>query len=164
LNEDLRVEKTVDGICFGFFKAGGRTRHSSQATGSPEAARCFGDDHGIYDPCYVSQTGRKLACPGKPWSRSVMLVRTRRAVRSGVRKDVSLREVRVFGFQLADGQRCFFVQGAGQITIAGVRVNYMCERGVVVGTPDRSRPVWSATYAPRGTSETREADITRAWF
>jgi hypothetical protein len=164
LNEDLRVEKTVDGTCFGFFKVGGRTRHGSQGSGSPEAARCFGDDHGVYDPCYVSQTGRKLACPGKPWNRSVVLVRSRRAVRSGVRKDVSLRKVQVFGFQLAGGQRCFFVQGAGQITIAGARVNYTCERGVVVGTPDRSGPVWSATYAPGGTSETHEADITRAWF
>lgn len=158
LSPSLQVTKTVRGNC-GDYPDG-----RAHGSGNPEAVRCFGDDSFVYDPCYVSQTGTRLACPARPWSSRVTVIRPSHPARGGFREDFPGPGDRAYGMQLADGQRCSFVDGAGQVTVAGVRVNYQCERGDVVGSPDRREKLWHATYVSRGEAETEVVNVTRVWF
>jgi hypothetical protein len=158
LNSRLKVTKIVHGTC-GNFPQG-----AAQGSGNPEAVRCFGSDNFVYDPCYPSQTGRRAACPKRPWSEKVTVLSLSSPVRVGFRNSFPGRHDHVYGMELKGGDRCFFLEGAGQVTVAGVRVNYRCERGDVVGSPNRLSPLWQATYVAHGDAETRVIEVVRVWF
>jgi hypothetical protein len=153
LNGGVKVGRRVDGRCV----------MPSESSGSPEAARCFGDST-IYDPCYVGSNEHLLACFLRPWDPTVTLVHSSNAVQANRASDeLSLGHRRPFGYELTNGERCRFIEGAGQVTVFGVRVNYSCDHGDTIGNPDRAHAIWTATFAPHHSSETREVAIAKAW-
>jgi hypothetical protein len=144
----------------------------AQGSGNPEALRCSSGSS-VIDPCYPSHSKDAAACPERPWGGRVVIIRPLRLTRESPaerRRRPPYRTAfpgssdRAFGLRLRNDDRCFFVQGAGQITVAGVRVNYKCEKGDIVGDPDRRRDVWRAIYAPHGSAQTVSVDVVEAWF
>jgi len=103
--------------------------------------RCFsGND--ILDPCWaetVPMAASQVVCLLEPWSHEV----TRLYLSSAPEASPPGR-LYVWGVQLTTGQRCLAAQGTHAL-IHGQVVNYYCGPGyshVLVGEPDRSRPVW----------------------
>src|SRR5207248_4127305 len=91
--------------------------------GRADAWRCF-TGHLIRDPCFESPVETDVVvCADSPWAHTVRHVDTS--------LNRSTRDVdhygRLWGLELADGNRCVFVSGAST-TVNGRRLNYFCSR------------------------------------
>jgi hypothetical protein len=160
LTERLTASATVTGEC----------QPSIKDFARDDAFRCFTEDGGILDPCFMDPYGSSgpdplLACPQDPWASTVVQVSpTGELVQDDVERP-ALSEAGPWALELGNGQRCVFIGGA-TTTIAGMRLNYACGNGdsFVVGDPDSSRPVWRVFYAPKGSGNFVQVDVRVAWY
>jgi hypothetical protein len=103
---------------------------------------------------------------GTPWETKAVILSSKDRKGFGLPKYVTSDRPpkrHPWAMELANGQRCFFIQGAGQVTVGGMRVNYECKVGNVVGVPRRGS-VWNALYLEPQSTETDETDVTAVWF
>jgi hypothetical protein len=146
----------------------GQCQPSNLDFGRDDAWRCFTSPGSeILDPCfadpYMPAPGVILACPRDPWTTAAVIVRPTGTLDQGGVQRPALSRIGPWAFELANGQRCVLVGGA-TTTIAGMRVNYGCDGGDVVGNPDRSRPIWRAFYATKGSASLVQVDIRVTWY
>jgi hypothetical protein len=154
----LKVTARVAGDC----------SRGAEGSGNPEALRCLDDHEFVRDPCYPSANERQVACPERPWGSRVVILRPKTPIDGAVAtldREGDVPPPPAAGLELADGQRCFYIEGAGQKSVGGLRVNYECEHGYTVGRPRRFVDrLWTAAYASRGASATRTVKVVHVWF
>jgi energy-coupling factor transporter transmembrane protein EcfT len=130
----------------------------SLRSGDIEALRCFTDPV-VYDPCWINFKNI-AACLENPWSKKAVLVR-------GAHPEPHLNTNRdpgtFWALELANGERCSFSGGATG-TVAGMRINYDCTQGSVLGDPDRSGPQWLVRYHRKNSTEVIQTPVLRAWL
>jgi hypothetical protein len=136
LTPGLTVSASVRGSCWS--PSGILTRRY--------AWRCF-KGHGIYDPCFsATPRGHVVACPERPWSKRVLLMRLTRSLTRW--EDYKSRWYVPWGIWTSSGKRCFKLSH-WQSEVAGKRVTHYCVGGgVLAGFADRRRPTWRIYYAP----------------
>jgi len=151
----LTVAARISGKCFA---------PSLASQGRADAWRCSAGNL-ILDPCYESIPSAQplLACPTSPWQPQVRLLAA-----TGIPHDQAnpgtLTAQLPWALELADGSRCQFLTGA-TTAVAGMRLNYGCANGVsVVGTVDRSQPLWRVFVLPQSGPAVRQVDVTVAWY
>jgi hypothetical protein len=172
LNPELTVVAETSGVC----------AHESLATpGRPDAWDCLGaTDNTIYDPCFASpfvdpDDGAELACATGPFADEVVLFRvTEPLPRAKEGQADGIAPVGVgdranadpwqlpWALELANGERCTLLTGATPV-LAGLRVNYGCDGGSILGEVDRSQPLWTASYLADGAVSTTLVDVVVAW-
>ncbi len=54
--------------------------------------------------------------------------------------------------------------GGATVGIAGMRLNYGCPGGSVVGDVDRGQPVWAVSYLADGAFATDLVEVAVAWY
>jgi hypothetical protein len=137
----------------------------SRGTGMHTYLRCFGDDHGIYDPCFAGpqDTRAPLVCPTSPTSDDVVEF----TVTSVTSDEPPTPSTIPWALQLSSGQVCLLVSAAW----SGLGP-YSCQPAgapPIVSdchTPQASQPSWIAecqaqeTAASPFTSET----VIKVWF
>jgi hypothetical protein len=155
IQASLRISKRQRGRCW--------TR-STDDPGNPEALRCAGADHLIRDPCFGR--ARRAYCPEAPWKAEVVVLDLPRTtpVQSPVASPGLVSRHPPWAFELANDQQCLFVHGAGATTVAGVRVNYRCQDGNVIGNPDHSRARWTVRFVQDGSGSSTEVAVRAAWY
>ena len=68
-----------------------------------------------------------------------------------------------WALELADGQRCWLIDGPLMV-LAGQVTHYGCEAGgVIIGEVDHSRPVWTASYIGAGAWTSTRVEIQAVW-
>lgn len=143
----------------------GHCIQGSFADGNPTALRCFASNSYIYDPCFANGDGSEVACPVTPWSDQINVLALPKPL--GLTPNLSEKQVashRAWGVQLGNGDRCAFLEGTGAPTVSGVRIDYQCGRGQIVGDVDRTGARWTADYLPEHATTTRTVPVEVAWF
>ena len=127
------------------------------------AYRCMAHNF-IHDPCWRLHTAarvRAVVCVTKPWQRHVVRIRIGRlpAAEPG--------HARIWGLSMRLGWRCVGSSGAHSV-FHGRAVNYYCGgRWVLLGKPDRSKPLWRMHTARRINGHYRDTGVrylSDAWF
>jgi hypothetical protein len=67
-----------------------------------------------------------------------------------------------WALELTNGERCVFIQGTGGL-VDGMRLNYKCGTGWVVGELDQGKEVWRANYYRERILEISQVDVRRIW-
>lgn len=127
------------------------------------AWRCFRGNL-IYDPCFsATPRGRLVACPKRPWSKRVLLMRLTRPLPAW--KLYKSRRYVPWGIWTSMGKRCFKLSH-WQSEVTGKRVTHYCVgRGVLAGFADRRRPTWTIYCAPSLRSKrVTLVGITDVWW
>jgi hypothetical protein len=162
-------------------------------SGMGETHRCFAASGRILDPCWGSPVDpgvdpgvaappeplARVVCADDPWSGKVVLLRVTRwdvITRTppytqrwdGLRdRKVTFRRANMgappWALRLLNGDRCVFASGTADV-IAGIRANYLCERGVGVGQPRRSAGLWTIMYLRNDRAETMPEAIEKVWY
>lgn len=132
--------------------------------GNPAALRCVGPRF-VYDPCFANIDNTKVACPEWPWRPQVILLAPskRLPIAPGLSKPV-VTSRRPWGVALANGDRCIFDQGAGAPEIDGLRLQYLCARGSIIGEVSRKASIWIVNYVAFSRGSTREVGVVTAWY
>jgi hypothetical protein len=158
---------------------------------SPDAYRCFADNHMIYDPCFAGFPGAPLLCVEAPWSAQRIRFIARRIQfvdRAGVitlnlsgtqpypaivaryldRSEAAAEKDPPWALQLSNGARCVFDAGQNP-EVEGERLNYSCgqvdgQPPWVVGVPDRGSEPWTVSFLRLGSSQTSTLEVAVAWY
>jgi hypothetical protein len=98
----------------------GECEKGSESAAFGATARCFGNNHGVYDPCFG--TGRTVACVTAPWSSTVTIFTAQRGFEGAASQPFVLnspaalarleKTTAVWALELANGERCVLFQGA----------------------------------------------------
>jgi hypothetical protein len=160
LRRDLVVTTRVSGSCW----------IHSLTSGRADAWRCFSSQSEIFDPCMAAPSGTAVACPEAPFSNRVVVLQLMKRLDAVHEQQLSgkLADLRLkgepWGLQLTGGAICQFVSGATGM-IAGMRLNYACRNGWVIGLPDRSSATWKASFvSSRKDTKPRNVGIDAATF
>ncbi len=154
----LAVTDKVSGSCFA----------SSAATPQrPDAWRCSAGN-AIHDPCFQNVLGdqKELACAQDPFSADVVLLTLTKALPEGEHKaEPNYLKGMPWALELAGGQKCTLLTGA-TAPVAGMRINYGCAGGgQVVGSVDRSLPLWRVFYQTADRSlSLDQVGVATAWY
>jgi hypothetical protein len=156
LARGLRIAKAQPGSCW----------TGSLVSGRSDAWRCFQGNF-IHDPCFApGYDAAWVACADYPWNRGLLRLNLTKPLplSQGNRGSDDPTRGDPWGVQLANGNRCVFVNGATGF-VAGMRINYFCTRGVLVGSPRRTSQPWTIFYrATNSTRELRPLPIATAWW
>ena len=149
---------------FSYSERRGHCFYGSLSTQRRDAWRCEVGNL-IYDPCFSSSHARgRVACPVTQLDAG-LVIRLTRGLPSRY-QNTRAPSVRLtpWNVWLTGGQECRWITGASGI-ISGRRVNYACTGGLLLlGTPRRTRGLWTIT-AVRSTSGARHtARIAYAWM
>ncbi len=163
LNPALTVTDNVTGSCnFGSIATPDR----------PDAFECFGDDSGVYDPCFenpfvpIDEPG-ELACVLDPFGTDVVLIAvdgplTREKEAPAGDSPFAPWDL-PWALELANGDRCTLLHGT-LYALAGQTVYYGCEQnGAVLGAVDHGQPVWTVNYLADGEVVSGLVDVAVAW-
>ena len=171
LNPGLSVTGNERGVC-GFT--------SSAALARPDAWDCIGDTNQIHDPCFENPFAERddpgeLACITSPFTTEVVLftlsdplVREKEAADvagngSNTAMDLTDPWVLPWALELSNGERCTLLPGTVDV-IAGLPVHYGCSNGgLILGEPERGRPVWTVSYLADKDVATTLVDVAVAW-
>jgi hypothetical protein len=153
LNSGLKASQTVSGSCSG---------GSNKDHGRSDAWRCFGGST-IYDPCFNDPTSGSLACADAPWSASIVLLRLSEQLPTQFGNNDATGTALPWALELANGQQCVMIGGA-TATIAGMRINYGCPGGSVVGEPDRSATLWKVFFQAGTVSQLSQVAVSVGWY
>ena len=163
LNPALTVTDTVAGSCIG---------GSIATPDRPDAFECFGDDSGVYDPCFENpfadpdQPG-ELACVLDPFGTEVVTLAvdgplTREKEAPAGDSPFAPWDL-PWALELANGDRCTLLHGT-LYALAGQTVYYGCEQnGAVLGEVDHGQPIWTVNYLADGDVTSGLVDVTAAW-
>jgi hypothetical protein len=140
------------------------TCHDASTSNDPEALKCFGiDSNYIYEPCWPSEGVESQAiCPRNPWDSNGVLLQVEKIEHIRANPPTSLVLDTPWAMELADGQHCTSTAGATG-SIAHMRINYVCNRGVIVGSLDQKRPIWRALFAKNNTTEVVQVNVRQIW-
>ena len=120
----------------------------------------------ILDPCFASPFALTddpgtLVCAESPFTDEVVqLTVTEPLPDRANRLDPTQLP---WALELANGERCTLLGGA-TAGIAGMRINYGCAGGSVVGDIDRSLPVWAVSYLANDAVATDLVEVATAWY
>jgi hypothetical protein len=129
-----------------------------------QAFRCFttqGPRKGPRDPCWTNLLGTSAVCLLTPWSNSATVITKIKERPSNV--GGAPHPNTLWALELANGDHCTFVDGTAEV-IAGERVNYNCDRGSVLGDPDRTSRAWKVRSNRRHSSEIGSISVRHAWL
>jgi hypothetical protein len=133
LRRGFSISKTV---------TSGSCNASGYVTG---AYRCAGQENGIYDPCWplgkLAGTHR-VFCPLEPWSKSGVELILATPIEPYTSPPSPMPEP-PWAVKLITGPLCTKMVGAVS-TFNGIPVRYSCRGQVLLGLPDRRRPLWTA--------------------
>jgi hypothetical protein len=151
----LHVAQQTTGTC---------SQPASADAGRASAYRCFGDDGTIRDPCFTDDDGIApyLLCFGQIADEETVQLTPNAPVAPTVDPDAMTTQP-PWALDLADGQRCNFVQGGTEANDAG-RLNYQCDNGVVFGSPDTSSASWTVAFRPGGGTALVPVPVAAAYY
>lgn len=158
LSIGLAVTDEVSGSCFA----------SSVASGArPDAWRCTVDNT-IYDPCFENLFGdqKTLACAESPFPANVVLLTLTADLPAAQHiGELDVTKAMPWALELENGEKCTLLTGA-TASVAGMRINYGCsENAYVVGSIDRSLPLWRVFYQTINRSlSLNQLGVTTAWY
>jgi hypothetical protein len=138
---------------------------SSIADARPDAWRCFLGNE-IHDPCFSGGAGFVLCPYGTPDSGDALQLRLTKALPGGQANppgDPTRRPPWVI--VTAGGAYCYRLTGTTGI-VAGKTITYSCAGAAsLAGIPNRTKPVWTISMLPTGTSKHYVATAIRAaWW
>ena len=148
---------------------GARCQSGSNMTGT--AYRCFTSQapDGVYDPCWVTDTGEHVICPGMPWKHKVVQLR----VSDGFDNDDGFHKQKwPWGLRLTNDRHCLLSPAAVQFA-GGRPIHYYCNKHVALaGHLDRSGARWRIhayrNTTPHGIQPTYRSlgrlRVVVAWF
>jgi hypothetical protein len=130
-----------------------------------DAWRCLLGNE-ILDPCFSGGAGVVLCPDGTPDSRDAAEIRLRKPLprgRANPPGDPTRRPPWVI--VTATGAYCYRVTGMSA-EVAGKPITYVCAGASSIGgTPDRTKPVWTVSLLPTGTSKRYVTVAVRAaWW
>ena len=151
----IRVARSVRGYCW----------TSSIGDERSDAYRCFVGNV-IHDPCFANSLGSSsfVLCPlYYPGSKVLRIDLTKPLPQNQAVGDPTRSLPWVV--QLANGRWCGRVQGASGL-VAGLPLTYGCSpKGVLIGFPHRTNPLWTIFFANGFQSTQYVADpIKAAWW
>ena len=155
LSVGLAVTDRATGSCFAL---------SAANPGRPDAWRC-NVGNAVQDPCFVNLEGTRLACAQEPFSANALLLTLAGSLPPGAQSQGLDMKAAPWALELANGQHCTPLTGA-TAPVAGMRINYGCgDDAYVVGTVDRSRPLWRVFYQTANRSlSLQQVAVTTAWY
>lgn len=183
LRDDLQVSERFSGTC--------HPPGESLSSRNPVAARCFSDSRVettavpstlarfmssgdrqddesgaayVFDPCWPSANGSIAVCPSTPWQDDVSLIEISRPTGRPFADDSRFLLDQPWAVELANGERCVTLHGAGPPTVGGLVLRYSCERGLASEEIDRTRPLWRLYYVRQGDEGADPVAIIRAWY
>jgi hypothetical protein len=68
-----------------------------------------------------------------------------------------------WAFELVNGARCLFAGGATFVK-GGLRLNYLCNGGVVYGDIDKTQQRWRAFFRLKGSQTMSRVEVATAWI
>jgi hypothetical protein len=111
-----------------------------------DAWRCMAAGSEIYDPCFSGAQKRAfVACSGDPFSKRVVLMSLQKPLSNERQPTTEWLQPKgePWALRLTSGETCFFETGATDV-VAGMRMNYQCDRGKwVLDFPDRRKVLWT---------------------
>jgi len=142
----------------------GRCGSSSTIDRLPNSWRCF-SGRLLFDPCFspARADSRIVACPERPWSRRVVLLRLGRP--TGVWQHYKRRTDFPWGIRTTNGKSCFSLAASARGSVAGRRITYQCEGGgLLAGYVHRNTALWTIRFARHeGVRSTKQVGITDVW-
>lgn len=137
---------------------------SADAPQNGNAYRCFAGDI-VYDPCFWRGYGHtSVVCVEVPWEFQVVLVKVPGPLPHEEQADVDLSEA-AWALELRNGANCTYRGGMSGGSVAGIRINYICDdAGVVIGQPNRQSQPWVSYYSPPSTSRVEEVEVDTVWY
>lgn len=158
LGADLDVISSENGDCV--FPSGSNPSN-------PQAVRCFGEKY-VLDPCWPD-SAHKAVCPLKgPWSKEVIVLRVRE-IPPVAEEGPSVEKSRPWAIELANGSRCLAISGGAWDQYPGPTgqpPSFVCgqdESDDLVYELDTKGQLWTAAFAPQGSTETKEVPVRIAW-
>jgi hypothetical protein len=154
LSEGIHVASTVNGHCWA----------KSAVSLRFDAYRCFGPNGLIYDPCFVADSERSVACP-MPSPTDVTVIRL---VKPLPKTDHSPSEVQatpastVWLVVLADGDSCYAIY-ADSDTPGGMVLTYWCKEGNLYGNLNSDGAIWTIWEQKNGTADMTLAPVAQAY-
>lgn len=150
----FRIIRTVRGSCF----------FGSPAAKRPDAWRC---EPFVLDPCFENRARSQpyVFCISTPWTTAVTRIRLTSALPENVRnRNVTPSRRRPWGLELANGERCTFVEGS-PLEIGGRFFHYRCGRsGAAAATRLlRTSSTWMTLFLASGSRDPRWVPIRVAW-
>jgi hypothetical protein len=153
----------------------------SAGTLDPNAWRCIAG-HQILDPCWYkpfsAPDNNNLACVSSPWDRNVVILETPEWGGTPAGQRPTNKLTRPWAIEIRNPVRhkqtlhCVWVQGTAVQEINGMRLDWACYTddqspthvaGYALGLLNRSHPLNTVPFAPAGSSEVRDADVTAVW-
>ena len=128
------------------------TARQSGTCGSPTFAdprayswRCFSANY-VLDPCFSSTArSRTVVCPGRPWGRTVIVLRMVAPFTAWKRPAPRLSYP--WGIWTTTGKRCYSLAGGTFADVDSEFVTFAClGGGILVGYVDTKRQPWSIEY------------------
>jgi hypothetical protein len=154
INPALHVTGQTTGTCFSY----GRASYGPYY-------RCFGNNSGVYDPCFAGPkaTAAPLVCPSDPTTNNVVEF----TVTSLTSAEPASPTAIPWAFQLSSGQVCILVSAAW-----GGLGPYSCQKSLAATpmsdchTPGVVQPFWTAACQEQETTASpfTAEDVTTAWF
>ncbi|MFF4847605.1 hypothetical protein [Streptomyces sp. NPDC001194] len=168
------------------FKESRRHKNAKCFTGAagtldPNAWRCIAGNQ-ILDPCwykpYAAPDNNVVACVSAPWDRNAVILETPEWSGPSSNPRPTNKLTQPWAIEIRDPAKhkqtlhCVWVQGTGVQEINGMRLDWACHTddqspahviGYALGLLNRSHPLNTVPFAPAGSSEVRDAEVTAIW-
>jgi hypothetical protein len=154
LSEGLHVASSVNGHCW----------TNSTVSLRYDAYRCLGPNNRIYDPCFVADSERSVACP-MPSPTDVTVIRL---VQPLPKTNHSPSEVQatpastVWLVVLADGDSCYAIYAMSD-TPGGMVLTYACTEGDLYGNLNDGGATWKIWEQKNGAADMTLAPVAQAY-
>lgn len=154
---------------------------ASLGTLDPNAWRCIVGNE-ILDPCwykpFAASDNNVLACVSSPWDRNAVMLETPEWGGGPAEKRPTNKLTQPWAIELRNPVKhkqtlhCVWVQGVGVQDVNGMRLDWECSTGdpsptdvagYALGLLNTSHSLNTVPFAPTGSSEVRDADVTAVW-
>jgi hypothetical protein len=115
INPSIRVTKKAQGSC----------ASASLVNPRPDAWRCKVESE-THDPCFVSSSGRLLACIKSPWDRNAVVMTLTSALPTSQGNSENYLEQNPWGIELDNNIRCVGKQDGQSPRLGGMASNSIC--------------------------------------
>jgi hypothetical protein len=157
LSDGIHVRRTVSGYCW----------TNSSISLRYDAYRCFGPNGFIYDPCFVSDSEKSVACL-MPSPTDITLIRLVKPLPdtnhspSEVQATPTTPASTVWLVVLADGGMCYAIYAMADAP-GGMYLTYTCKEGNLYGNLNGSGATWTIWEQKTGAADMTLAPVAQAY-
>jgi len=129
----------------------------------PEVLRCFTDES-VYDPCWPEMSRDQAICLAAPWTQDgILLDLVEVDAAPADSQPPAGKSLSPWAVELDNESRCLYISGATG-SVAGMRLNYDCGDGLVVGDVKDAGGSLQALFNPNDSSEISQVRVRKLWY